>query len=163
MKNYRFQLIFVLFAVINTNVSYASDTTFNLGYHNPPGALIGANLLTFWNKWAFELGIGWVDVEGKDTNNDDDDEFDSLATQIGGAMSLKYFLTPGFARFYLQGGIGLGLAASVGDDNDVDAGASSLFGGAGVLLGSNKFYFYGAYNLGQHTDGFLQAGLGFDI
>ena len=138
-----------------------ANWTFNLGYHNPPGAKVGANFLYIGSDWGFELGLGWLDLDSSDKDGDNDD--DSTTAQASGAVSVKYFLSSGAARFYVQAGMGAAIGAEVGDDNDLGAGLGGPYGGLGLLLGSPKFYGYAAYNIGRGDDGFAQAGIGFDI
>lgn len=153
-------LIFISVLLLSSQNAFA-NWTFNLGYQNPPGAKVGANFLYLGNTWGFELGLGWLDIDS--TNDDADDDDDSVAAQASGAVSVKYFLTKSTLRFYLQGGFGAAIGAKAGEDNDLGAGLGGPYVGLGILIGSPKFYGYGAYNLSENSDGFVQAGIGFDI
>lgn len=155
-------------------LAFLSDTSFanwtlNLGYHNPPVANFGVNLLYFSNPWAFEIGLGWVDAEANseddedlETSTDEDDE-DSIEVRAAGAFNLKYFLSNGGIKPYIQGGFGLGIGAKTGDDSSLGAGVGGGYAGIGLFLGSPKFYAYGSINAGRGSNTFTQLGIGFDI
>ena len=145
-----------------------ANWTLNLGYHNPPGATVGVNFLYLSSGWAFEIGIGWVDADATDDEDDDstnssDDDEDSVTVRASGGLNFKYFLSGGGLRPYLQIGVGAGVGAKAGDDSGVGAGVGGGYGGLGILAGGRDLYVYGSYNIGSGSNGFLQAGFGFDI
>lgn len=129
--------------------------SWNLGYNNPPGALVGLNFLYLGDNFGFEIGIGNVDS-------------DESNSSINGAASLKYLFRSGKTfRPYIQGGTRTGVSVNSNDD-DTSAGASLGGGGyygAGFFLVGNPMYFYASYNKdGGKGDGtFAQAGIGFDF
>jgi hypothetical protein len=95
--------------------------------------------------------------------NDEDEENDRASVHVAGDIDLKYFLTSGGARAFIQGGFGLGFGAAVGDGGGAGAGTGGGFAGIGLLVGSPSVYAYGSFNLSGSQDTFLQAGLGIDI
>jgi hypothetical protein len=149
-----------------------SNWTLNLGYHNPPGATVGFNFLYWGNPLIFEVGIGWIDVDTLDEPENDDtsstpvdaeDEEDGVDVAVAGAINLKYLLSQGTIKPYLQLGTGAGTRLQAGDQNDIDGGFGGLYGGIGLLAGDPGFYAYGAYNINSHENSFIQAGIGFDL
>jgi len=157
-----------------------ADWTLNVGYHNPVGSTLGLNFLNFGSHWAFEIGVGWVDIKSdaaekvedddedsdnaNDDDEDDDDDDDKKTTvAIGGDMDLKYLFRSGFFRPYLQAGLGYGGGRSIGTDSEPAHGVGGPFIGAGLMFGSPKFYAYGAVTTNLNHAHSLQAGLGFDL
>ncbi len=144
-----------------------ANWTFNLGYQNPPGALVGANLFYFGSSWGAEVGIGGIDVDTLSKNNDKENsetQENTWATTIGGDVNIKYFLTPGKIRPYMQGGLGLGISATAGKDSNAHAGTGKLFGGIGLMGGSPSFYAYvSAVIMNITIRGLFQAGIGIDL
>lgn len=149
-----------------------ANWTLNIGYQNPAVSTWGVNFLYLGSKWGFEAGIGWIDAEANvdddDDENDDelakgDEDDDRASLRLAGDVDLKYFLTSGSARVFLQGGVGVGAGIAAGDDGGAGAGTGGGFGGVGVLLGSPSFYGYGSFNVNGSSHTFVQAGLGLDI
>jgi hypothetical protein len=167
-----------------------ADWTWNIGYQNPVVSTWGLNLFYIGSQWGFEVGLGYIDAHASDSpgadktnssNNSSSNNSSSNGTTNGkttttlnaaGDVNGKYFLSGGTVRPYLQAGIGIGLGLS-GTSSEVAplpshpegfaAGTGEGYGGIGLLIGSNSFYVYGAYNLNADKNGFLQAGLGFGL
>lgn len=162
----------ILFAFILLFVARPcfANWTLNIGYHNPPGSKVGVNFL-YWNSpLMFEIGIGWIDVkalaedEDEDNAATDEKENDDLRVAVAGALNIKYLLSSGGIKPFLQLGVGAGSYVQAGDHNDLGAGVGGLYGGIGLLLGSPGFYAYASFNLHANSkDSFAQFGLGFDI
>lgn len=142
--------------------------TWNIGYHNPAVSTLGLNFLYLGTDWGFETGIGWIDVrsnaeDAKETETTADDNKESTSLTVAGDVDVKYFLTSGKFRPYLQGGVGVGLGAKTGSGGGVGAGTGEGFGGLGVLFGSQALYAYASYNLNGSKSAFVQAGVGADL
>lgn len=122
----------------------------SIGYHNPPGATLGVNLMHLWSRWAFEVGLGYARI-GNDNNND--------STILAGDLNLKYLFGGRGFRPYAQFGTGYGFGT--GQDGDgVGIGiGDSFFGGLGFFAMGRDVYGYASVNIG-HGDGFLQVGVG---
>lgn len=156
MKKFALWILISLAAVCYR--ASAEGWSFNIGYHNPPGATAGLNFMRLWTNWAFELGVGYI---GKSESwNEKDGTHDSYYS-VGGDLNMKYLFRQGFFRPYLQGGFGVGVSTS--GKGDVSAGASIThpFGGAGLMFMGSSAYFYIGYlflNAGEP-----QAGLGFNF
>lgn len=132
--------------------------SWNIGYHNPPGSLIGVNFMYLWTNWAVELGVGSID--SRTTSNNNDEETSQLS--VAGDINVKYLFGSRWFRPYLQAGVGLGTSASAGSDTGVSASTGSGFFGAGIMLKGNPFYFYfGANALSRSTE--FNLGIGFDF
>ncbi|MFW7380897.1 MAG: hypothetical protein ACOH5I_18925 [Oligoflexus sp.] len=165
-------LCLVLFTMLMSAPCLA-NWTFNLGYHNPPGSKVGVNFLYWSQPLMFEIGIGWIDVDSLDNedtneagNNDatTEEESTDLRVAVAGALNVKYMLTSGGVRPYLQLGVGAGSYVQAGDDTDLGAGIGGLYGGLGLMAGSPQFYAYASYNIhGNSNHNFAQFGIGFDI
>lgn len=138
-----------------------ATTTFNAGWHNPPVSTWGINALWMGPTWGFEIGVGQVEASGSSSDNDEDDDSASLA--IGGGLNGKYFFAGGRARPYAQLGIGLGFNGTVGDNGGAGAGAGGVYGGLGIMMGSESFYGYGSVNAASNEHVFGQIGMGFGI
>jgi hypothetical protein len=150
-----------------------ADWTLNLGYHNPPVAVGGLNLLHFGNNWAFEVGVGLFHLRTVDTDarkdddaaeeSNEDDADDSAELGAVGDLNLKYLFGNSLLRPYLQGGVLAALWGKVGKDSGLTTGMGSLFAGGGLFIGKPKFYTFGSVNTWGVGCLFYQAGLGFDI
>jgi hypothetical protein len=139
---------------------HASAVSVNVGWHNPPNSTVGLNFLWLGSKWGFELGVGHVRASSSENS---EEETDAAGFGVSGAMSGKYLFSGGTVRPFAQLGIGLGLSGAVGDNGGASAGAGGLYGGLGVMLGSEKFYAYGSGNLTSGSNAFAQFGIGFGI
>lgn len=152
----------ILALLLTTSIpsaAHARGWSWNIGYHNPPGATVGLNFLHQWTNFAFEAGIGSIDSKRTDDPNTNEDESKTNTVTVGGDINLKYLFGSGWARPYLQGGVMTGVAAN---NNSAGAGTGSGFWGGGLFLQGNPFYFYlGANVLRSNTEGF--AGLGFEF
>jgi len=137
-----------------------ANWTANVGYQNPAGSTLGLNFLYFGQSWAFEWGIGWIDLKSKD--NEDDDESDKTTLEVAGDIDLKYLFGGRSLRPYLQAGFGYGAGAAFGDSSRAGVATGSGFGGIGVITADPGFYGYASYNL-TRSGSFIQAGLGVDI
>lgn len=138
--------------------------TLNLGYHNPPGSLVGLNFLYLGSSFGFELGAGWLQFNTKDTDHSpSDNDKDTAAFAILGDANIKYYFRPGTSvRPYIQGGMDAAIGGDVGKTTDLGAGIGGPFFGLGLFLGKPSFYGYGAVNTGQGGM-FVQGGLGFGL
>ena len=144
-----------------------SETSINLGYHNPIYSGYGLNLLFLNGNTGFEIGVGGldakIDLDGKDDNDaigtSQDTDDNSGITLVGG-LNGKYFFGSGAAKTYLQLGIGASIGAE--DNEGSSASASTPYVGGGLWLGGSSLYVYGSYNITNHWN-FIQAGLGFPI
>lgn len=156
--------------LLPAHAAYATGWGWNVGYHNPAGATVGLNLQYLGASWAFETGIGWLDVRqdkqpsgGSSSSNNSSSNDGKTTTSVtaSGDVDVKYFLTGGGGgggvRVYLQGGVGVGLGAGSGG---AGIGTGGGFGGLGLLFGGSKVYAYAAYDLDSARDGFVQAGIG---
>ncbi len=165
----RIKLCLALLGVLATTPAAANGWTLNLGYQNPAVSTYGLNFLHFWTDWAFEIGIGWVDVDSQANKDDDtdsggeDDDSASAALSIAGDLDMKYMLAGGKFRPYVQGGVGYGIGAAAGDDAGFGAGIGGVFVGIGLLAGSPDLYVYAAYSVFSSKAGFIQAGVGFGM
>jgi hypothetical protein len=155
MKYLKFAFIFfILVASIAFPLKARAAWSFNFGYNNPPGAVIGANFLDFWTNFALEFGIGYVNGSSSSSKNSD-----TLA--VAGDVNLKYlFLSSALIRPYLQGGFGLASSTTVGNNGGVALGTGGGFGGGGLFIKGRSVYAYGSYNISSSSP-FWQAGLGF--
>lgn len=162
MKRLILAFIALLVVLLTTSVpvnAYARGWSWNIGYHNPPGATVGLNFLYQWTNFAFEAGVGSIDSKNNNSSSTTGGENKSNTVTVGGDINLKYLFGSGWLRPYLQGGVMTGVAA---DNDSAGAGTGSGFWGGGLFLQGNPFYFYlGANVLRSNTDGF--AGLGFDF
>lgn len=142
----------------------ANDWSLNIGYHNPPGADVGANFLYQWTNWAFEIGIGSISVDDSSTNNNTSNNRTSAG--VGGDLNLKYMFGNGDFRPYLQAGVLVGTAASVGENDSSGASAStgSAFAGLGLMaeFGRSTYLYLGGNAFNKRNAEFF-IGLGFDI
>ena len=134
--------------------------TLNIGYQNPVVSTWGLNLLYIGSSWGFEAGLGWVDLQNHNTTDQNGKTTTNTSFHAAGDVNLKYFLSDGSLRPYLQAGVAVGLGA---DNNGAGAGAGDGFGGIGLLLGSAKLYAYGSYNINVAHYTFAQAGIGFGL
>lgn len=127
--------------------------SFNFGYHNPPGSVVGLNFLHLWTDWAFEFGLGYV------KSGEDDKKKNSFI--MSGDVDLKYLFSSGDLRPYVQVGTGWGFSA-VGNSAGVGVGGG-LYMGGGLFIMASNVYAYGSYNVNGSGNGFPQAGLGFNF
>ena len=153
---------FILMILLLTSKLASANWTLNLGYHNPPNSRYGINFLYFGAKFGFELGIGTGSIDAGTTEDDGDDEDDSVFVNAGGAISVKWFLSKGTLTPYLQGGMGTSSSVSAGENSGAGANIGGPFLGIGILIGSPSLYVYGSFNIRDNSN-FIQAGLGFDI
>jgi hypothetical protein len=136
--------------------------SFNVGYQNPPGALIGANFMHFWTHLALELGIGWINLNNSSrTSNPNNGTAGSTGLAVAGDANLKYLFLDGEIRPYIQGGFSVASVTSVGDSTGVAAGVGGGFFGGGLFLTGQKVFAYGSINSAGGLNTFFQGGLGF--
>ena len=157
MKRIVPQLVVIAAALAGLAPSARADWTVNAGYHNPIVSTYGLNLLYIGSEWGFEAGLGWVDIHDQKTTDANGKETTDTQFHAAGDVDLKYFLSSGTVRPYLQGGVAVGIGATNGG---AGAGAGDGFGGIGLLIGSPKLYIYGSYNMNAAKDDFVQAGIG---
>ncbi len=151
----------VLFAALIPAIAYGNWTA-NVGYHNPPGSNLGLNFLYMGSEIGVEIGVGWVEVDARD----DDEESsggESVGMSAAGDINFKYFFTKGGVMPYLQAGFGLGLGTRLGSGGSAGAGAGGGFIGAGIMAGSPNLHIYGSFNANSSESTFLQFGVGTDI
>lgn len=143
-------LAMLLTTSVPVNAHARGGWSWNIGYHNPPGAQVGLNFLYQWTNFAFEAGVGSIDSKSSGSSN-------TNTVTVGGDANLKYLFGSGWFRPYLQGGVMTGVAAN---NDNAGAGTGSGFWGGGIFLEGNPFYFYlGANMLRTNVEG--NAGLGF--
>jgi hypothetical protein len=143
-------LAFAFFVLSNSAAQ--AHWSFNVGYNNPPGALVGGNFLNFWTNFALELGVGWITGNNKNGTS---------TAGVSGDGNLKYLFRAGKElRPYFQGGFGLESVTSVGNNTGVGLGTGGGFGGGGLFLQGHEVYAYGSYNISS-SGPFWQGGLGF--
>jgi len=136
--------------------------SFNVGYQNPPGALVGVNFMRFWTHWAIELGIGWINLNSSSRTSDPKNGTNgSSSVAVAGDANLKYLFLNGDLRPYIQGGFSVASVTSVGDNTGVAAGVGGGFFGGGLFLSGQKVFAYGSINSAGGLNTFFQAGLGF--
>lgn len=147
------RLLAVLIVCLLVSYDARGDWSAGLGYHNPPGATVGLNLMDLWTNWAIEIGVGYIgSSENWNSKNN--------VYSVGGDLGLKYLFRSGdvFRPFFV-GGISDGLATSTAGTVSAGASLTNPFGGAGFYLMGKEFYFYASYlilNAGE-----VQAGIGF--
>lgn len=134
--------------------------SWNIGYHNPPGSLLGVNFMHLWTNWAVELGIGNIQTSN---NNSSTSNSSSSSLTVGGDVNLKYLFGSGTFRPFLEGGVGLGTWAGTGSNGGLAAGTGGGFFGGGFFLKGNPFYFYLGYLVFGGGGGDFNLGLGFDF
>ena len=144
-----------LIALLVVAAPARGEWTANVGYHNPITATYGLNLLYLGRSWGFEAGIGWLDLYSSKDSSSDTKRHTSAS--VVGDVNLKYFLTTGSVRPYLQGGFGAGVGAS---NSGAGASVGGGFAGIGVMLGSTSVYFYGSYTVDASHNNIAQGGLG---
>lgn len=136
--------------------------SFNLGYHNPPGATAGANFMRLWNHVAIELGIGWLDLSSSTrSGNSNNGKNGTSSLGVAGDANLKYLFLDRAFRPYIQGGFSIGSVTSAGDNTGVAAGVGGGFFGGGLFITGQKIYAYGSIDSAGGLNTFYQAGLGF--
>ena len=140
--------LFLFFSLNVFSLNAQANWSWNIGYHNPPGSQVGVNFMKLWSNWAFEAGIGSLDLNS-DSNND------NSSLQISGAINFKYLFMSGFLRPYVQGGFGTGIAIG----GNASAGTGNSYLGAGVFFRGSPFYVY--LSLLFENNGSTQAGIGF--
>lgn len=142
-----------------------AEWTWNIGWQNPANATVGVNFLYLGSKWGFECGIGAVKADSEDTT-DDEERKTNANLAVAGDIDVKYFFGSSGGRGlrpYLQVGVGAGAGATVGEDADAGAGVGGPFAGLGFLGDAGSWYVYAAYNISRHSNGYPQAGIGFDF
>lgn len=159
----------ILWIVFLVQIAFFGERAFarwsaNLGYHNPPIALVGINSMKEWSHFAFEAGVGWIDaslVDSDKSEDDDEDEKskDSATLGLAGGINGKYLFDGGRLRPYLQAGVGSAIGASVGKYTGIGAQFGGGYGGGGVYLGGKDLYGYLSANYMPHFF-FAQAGIG---
>ena len=149
--------IFVsLFLTLFSERSWALGWSWNLGYNNPPGALVGLNFMRLGSKVAFEVGIGGVQ-QSKGTDSTTNQETKSIS--LLGDINLKYLFRDRVFRPYVQ--IGAGSSASVVTNSGASAGVGvgGAYYGAGFFIIPDPGYGYFSLNSGGGS-GYFQFGLG---
>ena len=143
----------------------SAEWTANIGYHNPVISTYGLNFLYFGQNLGFEIGLGWIDVQSESTKESDDASNTKKSTgtslHLAGDLDVKYFLSSGKFRPYIQAGVAYGVGAST--ESGASAGTGGGFAGLGIMAGTPDLYLYGAYDLNSSRDGFVQAGIGTSI
>lgn len=136
----------------------------NLGYHNPPIALVGINTMKEWKNFAFEAGIGWIDADAVDSDDKEteDKETDTATLGLAGGINGKYLFNGSKVRPYLQAGIGSAVGASIGKQTGLGANFGGVYGGGGLFIGGKDVYGFLSGNI-MGSRMFLQAGLGMSL
>jgi hypothetical protein len=158
MKSLAIATILIL-GLIAPAKSSANGWSFNVGVHNPPGSLVGANFLHFWSHLALEMGVGWLDASSSNRNGTTGNGTANLA--VAGDINLKYLFLDRVFRPYIQGGFGAATVTTVGDNTGASAGVGGGFFGGGIFICGQKVYGYGSINSAGGLNTFLQGGLGF--
>jgi len=158
----RFPVIFLRFALISVGVFLCTDLalaswTSNLGYNNPPGTL-GLNFFRIGDKFGFEAGLGSVQASSNTDDQTTAGDEGGGSLNLSGDINFKYFLVKSAFTPYLVVGTGTNLRFGKGI---ATAGIGGGFVGAGLLVGSEKFYLYTAFIGGKTL--WPQAGLGIGI
>ena len=145
-------LLVCTFTVLLFSVEGRSDWSLNLGYNNPPLSRVGFNFMYMFQNWAFETGVGSMNL----TSTDSETGESSSRMGLGGDIGFKYLFSGSTFRPFLEIGTGATAGAS---SSGVAGGLRGFFGGAGLFLWSSSVYAYlglvGTSNMG------FQAGLGF--
>lgn len=139
----------------------AGGWSWNIGFQNPANANWGLNFLYHSTKWAFEAGIGRLDVDSEDTN--DNNKNDKTNISLGGDIDLKFFLSSNSVQPFVQGGFLTGIGGHTGSHSGFGAGTGSGFGGLGIMANASSWYVYASYNLSSYHNDFIQAGIGFNL
>lgn len=125
------------------SVSANADWSFNVGYHNPPGATVGGNFMYLWTNWAFELGVGYINKTEVINKDSHDKNTKNAYYTVGGDLNLKYLFRAGQTfRPYFVGGVGTGVSTSSGGDVNAGASITHPYGGGGFYLMGNSAYLY---------------------
>lgn len=124
-----------LVIMLLASASARADWTWNVGYQNPAVSTFGFNLFYMGNPWGFEVGLGWIDVSSHKNDDsgdeiqpkegDDGDDKSSAGIHLAGDADVKYMLSSGKFRPYVQGGFGLGIGAESDRGAAASAGAAS--------------------------------------
>jgi len=166
MRRYLMAAIILASSVLAVSRPAMANWTLNLGYQNPAGSSYGVNFLYFGQQWGFEIGIGWMELKAKDSDDanngtNNNDKKDNASLKVAGDIDVKYFFSGRSLRPYAQLGFGYGAGAAVGEDAGAGVATGAGFAGIGLIAGDPGFYGYASFNVGAGS--FLQAGLGFDI
>lgn len=155
----RLSIFFVVASLLLSPAAWAAGWSVNFGYHNPPNSTFGINFMHTWSNWAVELGIGSL---GSSSSRDANGNTTSDSFGMSGDANFKYRFGSGTFRPYLGAGVGLGTAATTGNNGGLSVGASGPFGLAGLLFEGSSIYFYvgGVFASGGSA---LQLGLGFNF
>ncbi len=133
----------------------------NIGWHNPPAASLGVNVLKDFGYVGLEAGTGYFRL-----GNDDDDtnlSENKNAFILVGAANLKFFYPMSFGRPYLQVGADWRFGGEVSRESSLGVSSGKPYGGLGVLIGNtSSFYGYSSVNIGNKKI-FGQIGLGLGI
>jgi hypothetical protein len=146
------KIIFVSIFFIS-NLSIAQGWSWNVGYNNPPGSLLGFNVMHTWTNWIFEFGIGSASSAKNENGNS--------VTALAGGVNLKYLLGTGGLLTYVQGGSGAGIATG-GGTTTLGVGGSG-YGGLGLLAQGTNWYGYGSGNYASNGGAFVQIGFGHNL
>lgn len=138
-----FLVFFSFFYAIQSGSLFGAVWSGSLGYHNPPNALGGANVMGLWTNFAFEAGVGYFDASF--VNTDSTTDKDTAAVQIAGDINGKYIFSGSSWRPYLQVGLGSLVGASVGEKSGASADLGGGFAGLGIFYGLGK----GGYGYGS--------------
>ncbi len=143
----------------SAQICSAGGWSVNLGYHNPPGSLIGLNFLHAWSNWAFEAGIGGVEQsKGTDSNGTE-----TKTTSILGALNVKYLFNGQTIRPYVQVGVGSSASITTNSGATASAGSNGGYFGGGIFVIGSPLYLYLSLNSSGGTGAFFQGGLGFNF
>ena len=103
---------------------------------------LGLNFLHRGGQWAFELGIGWLDVQAEDRDEEEEDR-DGVSAAVAGDVDIKCPFSKGAFIPFVQLGLGIGAGGRIGENGGVELGAGGGFAGLGLFAGSKRFYGYG--------------------
>ena len=152
--------ILYLGIIFSTQICSAGGWSFNLGYRNPPGSLLGLNFLYLWSNWAFEAGVGGVE---QSKGIDPATGSETKTTSVLGALNFKYLFDGQTFRPYLQVGVGSSASITTNSGATASAGSNGGYFGGGLFLMGPPIYVYLSLNSSGGTGSFFQGGLGFNF
>lgn len=118
-----------------------------IGYNNPLGSKLGANLDYIGKPFVFEIGVSAVDAQADDG---------TAMTGVSGDMDVKLLLTnSGDFMPYIEGGVSYSLGASAGKTGTLGFQAGQPFVGAGLWFEGSVLYAFGGADMRISTKKFF--------
>lgn len=138
-----FKSIVTLFAIAAYVPStHASEWGFSVGYNNPLGARYGLNVISFWQRYAIEFGIGSAGANSGD---------DSSSAALAGDIDFKILFASSGLIPYAEIGIGVATSGKVGDSSDLSLDAGNPFVGGGLMYKWHTPFIYAGVDYGIST------------